>query len=240
MGTSATTVRIEGLRVERGGRVALDSVEWTARRGRVVGLLGPSGSGKTTLLRCVVGVQRIAAGRVQVLGQPAGSPGLRRRVGYMTQSAAVYDDLTVTENLRYFARVLDVGNARVDELLEVVELTGVRDRLVGTLSGGQRSRVSLSTAMLARPEVLVLDEPTVGLDPVLRRDLWKRFSSLAEDGTTLLASTHVMDEADRCDDLALLREGRVIADGTPASILEHAEAPTLEQAFLRMAQAGAQ
>jgi ABC-2 type transport system ATP-binding protein len=231
-------IAIRGLRVVRGGTVVLPDVSTSVERGRVTGLLGPSGSGKSTLIRAIVGVQIVESGELSVLGLPAGAAELRSRVGYVTQSPAVYADLSVRENLAYFARVLSAPKARVVEVIERVDLGGEADRLVGRLSGGQRARVSLATALLNEPEVLVLDEPTVGLDPVLRRDLWDFFHELAGGGTTLLVSSHVMDEAARCDRLLLLREGRILADLTPAALLERTGAPDLDDAFLRLIEAG--
>ena len=213
------------------------SLELPARR--VIGLLGPSGSGKTTLIRSIVGVQIVEAGSVEVLGLPAGSPPLRARVGYVTQAPSVYGDLTVRENLRYFARVVDAAPGRVDEAIETVGLAEQADQVVGGLSGGERSRVSLATALLGRPELLVLDEPTVGLDPVLRRDLWNTFHRLAEEGATLLVSSHVMDEAERCDELVLLRDGRVVASGPPDALRRQTGEDDLEAAFLKLAEAEA-
>lgn len=201
----------------------------------VTGLLGPSGCGKSTLMRAIVGVQKIRSGGVEILGQPAGSKSLRDRVGYVTQAASVYDDLSVLENLRFFARVLGVAGSIdrvVDDAVAAVDLIDHRDRVVGSLSGGQRSRVSLAVALLGAPDVLVLDEPTVGLDPVLRRDLWALFHRIAEDGTTVLVSSHVMDEADRCDRLLLMRAGQIIANGSPADI--RGDARDMEAAFLRL------
>jgi ABC-2 type transport system ATP-binding protein len=185
-------------------------------------------------MRAVVGVQKIAAGAVRVLGEPAGAPSLRSRVGYVTQAPSVYADLTIDENLRYFARVLNAPAARVDEVLAAVDLARSGGRLVSTLSGGQRSRVSLAAALLGRPELLVLDEPTVGLDPVLRRDLWGLFHRLADDGVTLLVSSHVMDEAARCDSLLLMREGELIAQTTPDELRERTGEQEMEAAFLRL------
>lgn len=231
-------VVVAGLRVVRGEVEALADVDLTIGRGRVTGLLGPSGSGKSTLMRAIVGVQRIAAGTVTVLGEPAGAVALRRRVGYVTQAPSVYLDLTVLENLRYFARIVGATPGRVDDVLEIVELRSERARVVGRLSGGQRARVSLATALLAEPELLVLDEPTVGLDPVLRRDLWTFFHELSVAGTTLLVSSHVMDEADRCDALILLRGGRVLAQETPASLRERTGVESLDAAFLRLVEEG--
>lgn len=240
-GTAArdAAVRARGLRVVRGaGRarvVVIDGLDLTVPRGRVVGLLGPSGSGKTSLMRAVVGLQARVSGTVEVLGLPAGHPGLRRRVGYVTQSPSVYPDLTVAENLRYFARLLGVDGDDVQRVLADVDLTPLAGRAVGDLSGGERSRASLAVALLARPELLVLDEPTVGLDPVLRRDLWAMFRALAATGTTLLVSSHVMDEAARCDRLLLLREGALLADATLPELLEETGAHDAESAFLALA-----
>jgi ABC-2 type transport system ATP-binding protein len=227
-------IHVTGLRVQRGGRAVLDGLDVSIPRGTVCGLLGSSGCGKTTLIRSIVGVQRLAAGSVTVLGEPSGSPGLRRRVAYVTQAPSVYTDLSVAANLRYFAAVLGVPAAREDEALEAVGLADRRRDLVGTLSGGQRGRVSLACALLSEPELLVLDEPTVGLDPVLRRDLWQLFHGLAARGTTLLVSSHVMDEAERCDRLLLMRDGGLLADDTPGDLLRRTHARDLETAFLRM------
>ena len=231
-----SAVATEGLRVVRGGRVVLDDVSLDVRAGVVTGLLGPSGSGKTTLMRALVGVQRVAGGRVTVLGEPAGSPPLRSRVAYVTQAPSVYADLSVRENLRYFARILHAPAERVDSVIGQVFLEDVADRVVGRLSGGQGARVSLATALLGSPELLVLDEPTVGLDPVLRRDLWDTFHRLAESGATLLVSSHVMDEAERCDELVLLREGRVLAAGTPSVLRAQTGAERLDDVFLRLVE----
>ncbi len=202
----------------------------------MTGLLGPSGCGKTTLIRSIVGVQKVAGGTVRVLGEPAGTPALRRRVAYVTQSPSVYADLTVAENLRYFARVLGAPAGAIARALTAVDLTDAEHQIVGTLSGGQRSRVSLAAALLGRPDVLILDEPTVGLDPVLRRDLWDLFHRLADDGATLLVSSHVMDEAARCDRLLLMREGRILADTTPAELRERTGEQEMEAAFLRLVE----
>jgi ABC-2 type transport system ATP-binding protein len=230
-------IEIEHLRVTRGHTLVLRDVSVRVEPGTVTGLLGPSGSGKSTLLRAIVGVQIVESGRLEVLGLPAGSPALRSRVGYLTQAPSVYGDLTVRENLTYFGRVLGAAARRVEEVLEIVGLTELERRLVRTLSGGQLSRVSLATAMLGEPELLVLDEPTVGLDPVLRRDLWETFRSLAAAGATLLVSSHVMDEADRCDRLLLMREGEILADETPASLRERTGCDSLDDAFLTLVEA---
>jgi ABC-2 type transport system ATP-binding protein len=205
----------------------------------VTGLLGPSGCGKSTLMRCLVGVQVVAGGTVEVLGLPAGHPRLRDRVGYVTQAPSVYDDLTVAENLRFFARVLGVDAGEVDRCIESVDLGSRRDHVVRRLSGGQRSRASLAVALLGSPELLVLDEPTVGLDPVLRRDLWAMFHRLADAGAAVLVSSHVMDEAERCDRLLLMREGRLLAAETPQALLERTHADDVEDAFLQLVEGAA-
>ncbi|HYT10768.1 MAG TPA: ABC transporter ATP-binding protein [Mycobacteriales bacterium] len=229
-------IRVRGLVVDRGGKRALHGLDCDVPVGRVTGLLGPSGGGKTTFMRCVVGVQRIVAGEVTVLGLPAGSAALRSRIGYVTQAPSVYADLTARANARYFAALQGVPAEAGEAALDEVGLSEDADRLVGRMSGGQRTRVSLACALLGDPEVLVLDEPTVGLDPVLRRDLWATFHRLAEVGSTLLVSSHVMDEAARCDELMLLREGRLVAHDTPDAIREQTGFDDLELAFLALAE----
>jgi ABC-2 type transport system ATP-binding protein len=229
-------IEIRDLRVVRGGNVVLPSLTASVASGMVTGLLGPSGSGKTTLMRSIVGVQIVESGEVRVLGESAGSLSLRRRVAYITQAPSVYADLSVRENLLYFARVLGVERARVDDAVATVGLGDLAERVGESLSGGQRARVSLATALLGEPEVLVLDEPTVGLDPVLRRDLWDAFHGLAERGAALLVSSHVMDEAERCDELLLLRDGEILATGTPAELRERTGTRDLDSAFLRLVE----
>jgi ABC-2 type transport system ATP-binding protein len=227
-------VVVRQLRVVRGGAIVVPDLSLDVRTQTVTGLLGPSGSGKTTLMRALVGVQRVASGSIEVLGRPAGSRDLRGRVAYVTQAPSVYGDLGVRENLVYFARVLGAGSGKVDAAIETVGLSELERRAVSTLSGGQRARVSLATALLGDPELLVLDEPTVGLDPVLRRDLWDVFHRIAAGGATLLVSSHVMDEAGRCDRLLLLREGRLLADETPAALRARTGIEDLDGVFLRL------
>jgi len=229
-----TAIEVTDLVVERGKRRVLDGITCAVPAGRVVGLLGPSGSGKTTLIRSIVGVQIVKSGTVTVLGQPAGSAKLRRTVGYVTQAPSVYADLSVRENARYFASLYGLGAAAADQAVADVGLADAARQLVGNLSGGQRSRASLACAMIGQPGLLVLDEPTVGQDPVLREDLWAQFHALAELGTTLLVSSHVMDEARRCDRLLLIREGILIGDDTPAAIRAKAGTDDLDKAFLRL------
>ncbi|GAC1469036.1 MAG: ABC transporter ATP-binding protein [Chloroflexota bacterium] len=232
-------IRVHGLRIQRGSREVLHGLGFALHRGSVTGLLGPSGCGKTTLLRAIVGVQIVTAGVIEVLGYPAGSPALRGMLGYSTQSPAVYGDLTVRENLRYFAAVLRTAESEVDRVIAETELGPHAGHIVEHLSGGERSRANLAAALLGSPDLLVLDEPTVGLDPVLRNDLWALFHRLARAGTSLLISSHVMDEAERCERLLLMREGRLLADDTPGALLARTGAADLEKAFLRLVHDGA-
>jgi ABC-2 type transport system ATP-binding protein len=232
-----TAIEVRDLEVRRGKRPVLHALSCRIPRGSVTGLLGPSGSGKTTLMRAVVGVQIVASGTITVLGEPAGSPRLRHQIGYLTQAPSIYADLTVRENARYFAALHGGRAADADRAVDDVGLAGAAGQLVGTLSGGQRSRASLACALVGGPELLVLDEPTVGQDPVLRADLWARFHALAAAGTTLLVSSHVMDEAARCDQLLLIREGRLIAEDTPAAVRAAAGTDDLDEAFLRLIEA---
>jgi len=230
-------IQVEDLRVVRGGNEVLHGVSLEVADGSVTGLLGPSGCGKSTLMRSIVGVQIVAGGTVTVLGLPAGSAALRRRIGYVTQAPSVYGDLTVLENLRYFARVVDVGRDRVAEVLESVALSRFASRLTSSLSGGERARVSLASALLGSPELLVLDEPTVGLDPVLRTELWGLFHELAGDGATLLVSSHVMDEAGECDQLLLMRDGALLRHSTPDELRRSTGQDDLSKAFLAVIEA---
>lgn len=232
MASPAPIVAITDLRIRRGGVEVLHGVSLDVPRGALVGLLGPSGSGKTTLLRAIVGVQRVGSGSVTVLGEPAGSALLRDRVGYVTQDSSVYDDLTVRQNLRYFCRILGAPPADVDRVIDETGLSDQSSSLVGSLSGGQRSRASLAAALLGSPQLLLLDEPTVGLDPLLRDGLWQTFRHLAGTGVTLIVSSHVMDEAIRCDRLLLLRDGGLLADLTPVQLLESTGTSQADAAFL--------
>ena len=232
---NSPAVVVEELTVRRGGRSVLPGIDVDLQAGVITGLLGPSGCGKSTLIRSIVGVQKVESGTVQVLGQAAGTKPLRDQIGYVTQEPSVYDNLTVTENLKFFARVLGVDVAdEVPAVIDDVGLTSHRDAVVGNLSGGQRSRVSLAVALLGKPPLLVLDEPTVGLDPVLRVELWDMFTELTRGGSTLLVSSHVMDEAERCDRLLLMREGRILASDTPRGLCESMGTPTVEEAFLAL------
>jgi len=232
----ADAVVVRELVVRRGRTEILHGVDAHVAAGQVVGLLGPSGAGKTTLMRTIIGAQRTASGTVEVFGRPAGHRTLRHELGYMAQSSAIYDDLTVEQNLDYFRRVLGAPKSDVARVVDEVGLGAVRRNLAAQLSGGQRSRVSLGIALLGAPRLLVLDEPTVGLDPVLREELWTLFARLAAAGTTLLVSSHVMDEARRCDRLLLVRDGRIIADETPDGLLAVTGASDHDEAFLRLVE----
>jgi ABC-2 type transport system ATP-binding protein len=232
-----SAISVRSLSVSRGGRDVVRDLAFDVRPGQIVGLLGPSGCGKSSLMRALVGVQRGVTGECALLGRPAGSASLRSRVAYMTQEASVYRDLTVAENLRFFAAVAGVSRDRAESVIIEVDLAAERNRLVGSLSGGQRSRVSLAAALLGSPRVLILDEPTVGLDPVLRRDLWNRFRLLASGGVTLLVSSHVMEEAAECDRILLMRDGRLLADAALDELLAQTATRDVTGAFLALVDA---
>ncbi|MFE3261332.1 ABC transporter ATP-binding protein [Nocardia sp. NPDC059091] len=236
--TTTDAIAIEHLEVRRGGHQVLQNISLTVPRGSITGLLGPSGCGKTTLMRSIVGTQIIESGSVSVLGEEAGSRGLRRRVGYVTQDPSIYDDLTVANNVAYFGALYGASSADVETALAAVGLSSHAGYRGNELSGGQRTRVSLACALVADPELLVLDEPTVGLDPVLRADLWEQFQALAKQGRTLLVSSHVMDEAEHCDRLLLMREGRLLAQLTPAELRSDTGESSLENAFLKLIRMG--
>lgn len=230
----AVAVDIADLTVIRGKNAALRDLSCQMRCGEITGLLGPSGSGKTTLIRSIVGAQRIASGRVTVFGKPAGAPELRRRLGYVTQAPSIYEDLTVAENVRYFAAVMGADRAHTEQLLRDLDLNEAANQLARNLSGGQRARASLACALVGEPDLLVLDEPTVGQDPVLREQLWAAFRQRAERGAAVIVSSHVMDEASRCDRLLLIRDGAVLAAGTPDEIREEAGTADMDAAFLTL------
>lgn len=234
-----TAIEVRDLVIERGKRRVLHGdMTFEIHRGTVTGLLGPSGSGKTTLMRTIVGVQVVKSGSVVVLGEPAGSARLRSRIGYLTQAPSIYGDLTVRENVRCFASLYKgISPADADAAIERVGLVEAAGQLVSTLSGGQRARASLACTLVSRPEVLILDEPTVGQDPVLRDDLWQQFRAMAAAGTTVVISSHVMDEAARCDRLLLIREGRLIADDTPDAVRAAGGTNDLDAAFLNLIRA---
>lgn len=234
--TNSSAVEATALYVRRGGNDVLRGLGFEVSAGAITALLGPSGCGKTTLMRAVVGLQEITAGTISVLGQPSGSPALRARIGYAPQGASVYPDLTVAENVRYFAACMGAQDD-VDRVVDQVDLSAYAHQLAGSLSGGQRSRVSLAISLLGSPHLLILDEPTVGLDPVLREQLWKVFADLADDGITLIVSSHVMDEAERCNDVLLMRDGRLLAQESPAALKERTSTDNLDAAFLSLVSA---
>lgn len=235
----SAAISIRGLRVVRGANLVLPHIDLDVPHGQIVGLLGPSGGGKTTLMRAIVGAQIVDGGSVEVLGEPAGSTSLRQRIGYVTQAPSVYPDLTARENLAYFAKTVGVRGQAVATTLDHIGLSDTADRPVSTLSGGQKSRVSLGAALVGDPELLVLDEPTVGLDPALRRDLWGLFRELRDSGKTLLVSSHVMDEASRCDRLVFIRDGAILADDTFEAILADTGTDNADAAFLALTERSA-
>lgn len=232
------SIRASQLGVEKEGTQILEDLSFVIKQGTVTGLIGPSGSGKTTLMRAIVGVQKTNGGTLEVLGVPAGSSELRSKIGYVTQNVAIYDDLTVEQNLSYFSRLVRARRGQVTEIIEQMQLTQHRKHLARNLSGGQRARLSLAVALLGDPDLLVLDEPTVGLDPLLRRELWQVFALLAKKGKTLLISSHVMDEAERCDSLLLLRDGKLLWNGSREQLLKHTHESSVEDAFISMIKQG--
>lgn len=230
----SSAVSITGLRVKRGKVQVFDGLDLDLAPGRITGLMGPSGCGKSTLIRTIVGIQKVQGGTVTVLGEPAGTPALRRRVSYSSQQASVYTDLSVGENVAYFTRLYGLPSSEATRVIAAVGLADQRGQRADDLSGGQLTRTSLAIALLGAPELVVLDEPTVGLDPVLRAELWGIFRGLADQGITLIVSSHVMDEAGRCDDLLLMRQGRIIAHTTPANLLAESGAADADEAFLEL------
>lgn len=223
----------KNVRVTKGHNVILDDLNFVVQPGKITGLIGPSGSGKTTLMRTIVGVQKLSGGNLAIGGQNVGSKQLRHRVGYVTQSPAVYGDLTVWQNLRYFATIAGASKAQINEVMDVVRLTDKKKQLVESLSGGQKARVSLAIALLGNPDVLVMDEPTVGLDPILRQELWQLFGDLAAKGKIVFVSSHVMDEAERCEQLLLMRDGKLLWTHSKNSLLEITKTTTVEDAFIK-------
>lgn len=238
MRTAETAIIVKKLQVVKNKKPILHELDFAIHSGTVTGLIGPSGSGKTTLMRAIVGVQKPTSGELTVLGMTAGSKQLRSKIGYVTQSPSVYNDLTVEQNLRYFATITKTTAADVTRTIELVHLEPQRTHIVETLSGGERARVSLAVALLGEPELLVLDEPTIGLDPVLREDLWTLFAELAASGKTLLISSHVMDEAERCENLVLLREGDVLWSDSKAALLTYTGTKDVGAAFIKMVKEG--
>ena len=232
--TDSPAIELDDLRIDRCGHTVLDTISLSIPAGIITGLLGPSGCGKTTLMRTLVGAQKITAGSATVFGEPAGARSLRRRIGYVTQSPSIYPDLTTIENVGYFARLYGVSKDRVREVVDAVGLAKKQTELAGNLSGGQKGRVSLACALVCDPDLLILDEPTVGLDPVLRVELWEQFAALAARGKTLVISSHAMDEARNCAELILMREGAILAHAAPADIMRQTDCLDLESAFLQL------
>jgi ABC-2 type transport system ATP-binding protein len=227
-------ILIDNLRIDRGGRTVIDTINMPVPAGIITGLLGPSGCGKTTLMRAIVGAQRITDGSITVFGEAAGARSLRRRIGYVTQSLSIYPDLSTVENVRYFAALYGAGSDRVREVIDAVGLTTKKFEPAGNLSGGQQGRVSLACALVCDPDLLILDEPTVGLDPVLRAELWQQFGAYADRGKTLLVSSHAMDEARHCTELILMRDGAILGHATPDDIMRRTDCADLEAAFISL------
>ncbi len=227
-------VEVSKLGVKKGKKILLDSISFTLEPGTITGLLGPSGAGKTTLMRVIMGIQIASSGKVEVLGRKAGSRVNRSKIGYVTQAPSVYPDLTVWQNLSYFATLVGADKKAVSSAIKKVNLQGKEKQLVVTMSGGERTRVSLAVALLSNPDLLVLDEPTVGLDPLLRRDLWKIFKDIAKTGKTLLISSHVMDEAAHCQKLLLVRDGTLLWNDSQAALLSATKKDSVENAFIEL------
>ena len=227
-------VEVDGVSKSFGAFKALDGITIRVRQGEIYGLLGPNGAGKTTLIRLITGLLAAHTGTVTVLGQRMPDVGVLRHIGYMTQQAALYPSLSVDENVRFFAAI-NGAEEGVKDALELVRLYDRRGSVVSTLSGGMRQRCSLACALVHRPQLLLLDEPTVGVDPELRVQFWEDFRRMAASGTTIIVSSHVMDEADRCQRLGLIQYGRLIDDGTPSEIRAKAGTQNLEEAFLALA-----
>ncbi len=227
-------VNVDDVSKSFGSFKALNGVTLRVRQGEIYGLLGPNGAGKTTLIRAICGLVEANDGSVTVLGQRMPNVAVLRHIGYMTQQAALYPGLSVEENVAFFAAI-NSAEAGVKAALELVHLYDRRKSVVSTLSGGMRQRCSLACALVHRPDLLLLDEPTVGIDPQLRVQFWDYFRQMAADGTTLIVSSHVMDEADRCQRLGLIQYGRLLAEGSPADIRAQGGSPNLEEAFLNLA-----
>ena len=231
-----SAISITDLTVTRGRTRILSEFNLEVESGAILGLLGPSGSGKTTIMRSVAGLQKLTGGSIRVLGSPAGDKSLRTRIGYSTQDASIYRDLTCTENVDYFASLQRNASSSTDEILELVDLGKNRKQLAETLSGGERARLALATALVGKPEILILDEPTVGLDPLLRRDLWSLFHRFTDEGKTLLVSSHMMEEADHCDELVLLRNGAILAKGSPTELRAKAGLENMDAVFISLVE----
>lgn len=229
-------IEIKNFSVSINEKPILSNISADIPRGKIIGLLGPSGAGKTTLIRSILGLQKPSSGRITILGQSPGAKAVRSKTGYVTQAPSVYPDLTVEGNLDYFSGLLGLNKQTIEHTLRQVELAPNRNQMVSSLSGGQRTRVSLAVALLGSPELLLLDEPTVGLDPVLRQKLWGVFRDLSAKGVSIIVTSHVMDEADRCDGILFIRGGKLLISGSKAHILEASRTKTMEDAFLKLSK----
>ena len=228
------SISIKRVSVEKSDRNVLDGLDIELPSGVAIGLLGPSGSGKTTLMRSIAGLQKLNTGEIKIFQQAAGTKALRKVISYSTQAASVYNDLTSEENLNFYASLHKVNERSVSEILELVKLTKVKKQLARTLSGGERTRLALATALVGAPDLIILDEPTVGLDPVLRKELWQIFRHLTSSGKTLLISSHVMDEAENCDFIVLMRDGKFIAKGSAAELKAMTGKEEMEEVFISL------
>lgn len=239
---SAAAVELRGIARTLGGRAVLEDISLSISRGELFGLLGPSGSGKTTLVKLMTGIDRADAGAVSMLGEPVPQLKLLKAFGYMAQSDALYNELTGKQNLAFFGAMFGlkgaVLQARIQAVSKLVALTDHLNKQAAAYSGGMKRRLSLAIALLHEPKLLVLDEPTVGIDPVLRQSIWKELAALSKQGVTIIITTHVMDEAEKCDRLGLIRGGKLIAQGEPKAIIEQAGCSTLEEAFIALGREG--
>ncbi len=239
---SPNVIECTGLTMSFGSLKALDGIDLAVGYGENYGILGPNGSGKTTLIRILCGLLKPTSGSVRVLGRAVPDRRNNPLVGYMTQMDALYSDLTVRENVRFFASIYGLKGRerekRIDEVLDVVKLGERQDSIVGTLSGGMKKRVSIACVLAHRPRLMFLDEPTVGVDPKLRQQFWDYFRELNASGVTLIVTTHIMDEAERCERLAFLREGRKLIEGPPSFLKEKAGNVTLEEAYMYFSEGG--
>lgn len=229
-------IKVKNMKQQFGKFAVLENINLSVKKGEILGMLGPSGSGKTTLVKAIVGMNKPTEGCIEVLGTSLPSLEAVKNIGYMAQADALYEDLNGYDNLLFFGALYGLkGKAakeRADYVLKLVDLYEHRKKLVKNYSGGMKRRLSLAIALVHKPEILILDEPTVGIDPVLRREFWKEFKKLKAEGTTIIITTHVMDEAENCDRLALIRNGGILALGTPEELKADSGRATIEDAFL--------
>lgn len=233
----ANTIDVRDVAKKFGDNPVLKQISLQLPVGQIMGLIGPSGAGKTTLVKAILGMEKVDAGTTTVLGTPMPNRKVMQRIGYMAQSDALYEDLTARENIRFFAELMSVPKTKlamaIDHVAQVVNLTDALDRRVSAYSGGMKRRLSLAIALVQDPELLILDEPTVGIDPDLRQQIWTELYQLKSQGKSILVTTHVMDEAERCDYLMLIREGIALAQGTPQQLEKDYAVTTIEQVFLK-------